>query len=180
MNEVLQQMIYYIASYLAVILIGFFLINFMSNGFFTKFFIVKGSRGKKVLLKIHSVTDVYFVPGRFEESMLLFKDRAGNKKRISAKRNCVYRAMGVNCVEIDESTNAIITKNFEAIEGHDAAKTDNLIVRAIELPAQEDKREKIMMLLIVGIAILCLAIAFIVYNNYSALQSLSNITVGTV
>lgn len=147
-------------SYTLVLLIGFFVINFLSNGFFWTFIRVKASRGKKPLVMVHGILDKYYKIGEFEGNILKWKDKEKNKRSLQVQKNDVYRSIGVNCVEVDDEKNAVITKDFDAVPGFDAVKFDNLLVRALYKPSIDvpQKIEKVLIIIIIG------ALAFVAWK----------------
>jgi len=159
--EVMREMMLIIGSYLAVFVIGFVLINFLSAGFLIKFLRVRASRGKLILIKVKSATDHYYRTGLITEKQLKYRARGQKEdKSISIPDGeILYRAMSCYCIDVDEETNAIITPKGEKIDTYDAEKYEQLIIRALYKPALMDKNEKIMLLLLIG-CLVGLAIVF--------------------
>ena len=81
MTNVLIQMLQFMLSYAIILTIGYLLINFLSNGFFNVFIIVKISRGKKTLVKVVGIADSYYKAGKRRQS--------GSGNRRWADRRCV-------------------------------------------------------------------------------------------
>lgn len=148
---------YFTASYIIIILIGFFLINFLSNGFFGTFLRVKASRGKKVLVEVHAVTDVYYIGGKFEGKILKYKTRGGKEKSLTVKQGQVLRKIGVFCVITDEVNDNVLDINFNAESGGNTEDYDHLLKRVMMAPQLEDNAKKIM----IGVLILILVIIVI-------------------
>ena len=159
----ISDAIYFMISYAGILLIGFGLIQWLSNGFFTKFLRVKASRGKLVLVNVRSKLLHYFVSGKVEGSFLVYDDRESKankqkeKKRIVLPDGAFYRAIGVSCVNVDEEKNSVIMPGGEGVVGYDAIKFSNLYTRALFKPSvsPEDKTK----LLIIVVLILCLLLA---------------------
>ena len=143
MNEQIQQIAFFLISYIVVILIGFLLMQFLSNGFFSKFLKVKASRGKKVLVKTKTMTDVYYTSGHIEEEFLVYADRQKEKRRIKISEKDTYRAIGVSCININETKSSVIRTTGEEVSGFDAIKIENLYIRAMTRPQIKDKKEQI-------------------------------------
>lgn len=164
------DMWYFVLSYVIILFIGFGLIQFLSNGFFTKFLKVKASRGKKLLIKIKSMTDTYFVTGIIDETFLVFTDRNKHNKRINVKdSDSIYRAIGVNCIDINEPDNSIIKPTGEKVTGLDAEKYDHLYQRCLQKPmlrAMTNPKLIIVVLISIGL------VGFMIYKLMSMEQSI--------
>lgn len=145
---------YFILSYALIIVIGFFLINFLSNGFFGTFLRVKASRGKKVLVEVHAVTDVYYRAGLFEGSLLKYKTRAGKEKSLTVEQDQVLRKIGVFCIITNEVNDNVLSVKFNAGQGGNTEDYDHLLKRVMMAPQIDDNAKKIML----GIMILLLVI----------------------
>jgi len=150
MNEALKEMMMIGASYIAIILIGFALMNFLTGGFLIKFLRVKASNGKRVLVKVKGVTDHYYKTGKISEKALTYRARAQKEDKIITipDGNVLYRSMKVWCIDVDEDTNQVILPSGELSDTYDAEKYDQLITRAMYKPSLMDKNEKIMLLMI--------------------------------
>jgi len=155
---IVKEMMLFILSYLGVLLIGFALIQFLSNGFFTKFIKVKISRGRLILVKIFAVDNTYYTSGKIDEGFILFKDRNKESRRLNLERGNVYRAIGVNCIDVDDVTSAIIKIDGTMVEGTDAVKMDHLNVRCLMKPTITNKKDQIKMVIIFMVIIGGLAI----------------------
>lgn len=157
MNELIQ----FIISYVGVLLIGFFLFNFLSNGFLATFIRVRASRGRKTLVEIFGVTNTYYRAGEFDGAVLKFKNMSKNQKRIHVPEGCVYRRLGLASVSVDDELNAVLKRDFDAVEGFDAEVFDNLLTRAETMPEIEvDKKEIIIIVMLVVVIIGLLVVGF--------------------
>jgi len=162
MNEVLREGLLIVGSYLAIVVIGFFLMNFLSAGFFTRFIKVRASRGKLVMVKVRGVTDHYYRSGSVTEKTLIYTARGQKeKKRIPLPdKNVFYRSMMATFIDVDEDKNTIIMpEDGKEVSSYDAEKYEQLIQRALYKPALMDKNEKIMLLML-GAVILGVIIVF--------------------
>lgn len=180
MNQIINEMLQFLLSYVLVLVIGFVLIQWLSGGFFTKFLKVKASRGKLVLVNVRSKLIHYFVAGKIEGEFLVYQDRESraNKqkepKRLAIKENNVfYRAYGVSCINVDESTNNIIAPNMSVVPGFDSLKFSNLLTRALFKPSldEDDTTKKI----VIGILIVCILLILgliVVYVKIGTIESL--------
>lgn len=174
----ISDAIYFMISYAGILLIGFGLIQWLSNGFFTKFLKVKASRGKLVLVNVKSKLLHYFVPGRVEGGFLVYDDRESKankqkeKKRVIIPEGAFYRAIGVSCVNVDEESNSVILPGGSAVAGYDAIKFSNLYTRALYKPsvAPEDKTK----ILLVVTLVICVIIIFGVIALYTKLVAVND------
>jgi len=171
MNPIQTEILTYALTYLLVIIIGFALINFLSNGFFIVFIRVKASRGKKVLVKVRSVLQDYYRIGTIIDNDLEYLDKNKQKRRVNLPKNAIYRSLNLNCIDTDEETNSVVTLDFTVVDGHDAQKTDNLLVRALTKPAALSNFEKIVFVGIVVAIIVAAISAYISYQNLMLIQN---------
>lgn len=176
MNDILIVMIGYIISFL----FGVGLLWFFMSDFMTAFLKVKASRGKLILVKLRSSVRDYYRVGKLDDEMLVFKDDNKNTRRINMHKAALYRTLNVNCVDIDEESNCMISRDYEVLNGHDAKKINNLFVRALTKPQTLSKTDQIIMFML-GAAILGILLTlFFVYNIMTgldelALQAVSNV-----
>lgn len=174
----ISDAIYFMISYAGILLIGFGLIQWLSNGFFTKFLKVKASRGKLVLVNVRSRLIHYFVSGKVEGGFLIYDDRESraNKqkepKRVIAPDGAFYRAIGVSCVNVDEESGAIIMPSGSSVSGFDAIKYSNLYTRALYKPsvAPEDKTK----IIIIVVLIICIVLIFFMIALYVKLGAVGD------
>jgi hypothetical protein len=162
----MDDLIYFVISYIIVLLVGFLLIQFLSNGFFTTFLKVKASRGKKVLIKVNTISDTYYTSGFINEGFLKYKKRRTKDFALIKipNKDCIYRAIGVNCIDIDDENNAVLKSDLTAVSGFDAVKMDNLLVRALMKPKLKSKQDAIITLaIIIGAIALC----YLAYQTFS-------------
>ena len=170
---IMNDFVYFVISYALIIIMGFFFINFLSNGFFGTFLRVKASRGKKVLVEVHSVTDVYYRAGKFDESILIYKTREGRKKSLSVSQEKVIRKIGVFCIITDEITDNVIDYEFNAHKGGDTVTYDHLLRRVIMAPQIENMREKIMFGLLILLLVVAVFSGFIIFDMANKVTLLS-------
>lgn len=170
----MHDIYYFIISYALLLAIFFGLIQFLSNGFFSTFIRVKASRGKLVLVCVHSILGRYYKAGSFDGHALNYKNRNKDKKRIliDPKDSPVYRSMNVNCIDVDDETNNVLNKIFGEVAGHDAVKTDNLIVRALTRPVIGDKHAKIMLIIAIITVAVCVFTLFKVFTLETLLSQM--------
>lgn len=167
-----KDMIYFTMSYALIILIGFFLINFLSNGFFGTFLRVKASRGKKVLVEVHAVTDVYYTSGKFTGAILKYKTRGGKQKSLTVNQGQVLRKIGVFCVITDEVNDNVLDINFDAESGGNTEDYDHLLKRVMMAPQIEDNTKKIILGILVLILVVSVISVVLVFNAGNQLTQL--------
>ena len=149
LNDVLIQT----GVYLGVVLLTFLIFNFLTKGFLRNYLLVKASRGKKVLVRIYSITGKYYKPGIIKSGMLSYKDRAGEKPVHKVTKTEVFNEMGVNCVEVDEETGGVKTVNFDAVEAMDNKKVDHLMVRCLYKPSFKDNPREMILLILMALSL---------------------------
>lgn len=179
MNAFLSSMWKFVLSYALIILIGFFLINWLSNGFLTIFLKVKASRGRLVLVNVRSKLLHYFVAGRVEGEYLVYHDRESKKSALKEPKRLVipdeqvfYRAYGVNAVNVDEATGSIFKMDLKGVTGFDPIKFSNLYSRALTKPSlMEDKNLKTMIIVILVAVIIVGLGLYIVYSKLGSIGS---------
>ena len=176
-NAILAQAI----GYFTAMVMGYIVVNFLSNGFLGTFLRVKASRGKFVLVRIRSALTDFFKTGEIIDNNLIYKGRDKEVKTLALPEDkpVIFRSMNVNAIDVDEAKNAIIAVDWSAITGFDAVKFDNLLTRALMQPEQQDKLLKIILILILVIAGIAIASAFFSYNTLSIVESL-NVTTANV
>jgi len=158
----MNDIYYFIISYALIILFGFGLIQFLSNGFLSVFLKAKASRGRKILINVRSKTTHYFVTGLIEGDFLVFDDRESKRNKqktpkrlaIPSDKNIFYRAFGVTTCNVDEGDNKFILPEGSSVSGFDAIKHSNLYTRALTKPAEIDG--DLVKKLLIAIGILCL------------------------
>jgi len=190
----LTELMTFVLSYIIVLFIGFFLIQFLSNGFFMKFIKIKASRGKKVLVEVRGRLQHYYVAGVPEGGWLIYRDneakREGRKsvKRLALPRefNPFYRKMNVNCVNVDEEKNSIMRPdNLRGIPGYDALKWSNLLKRALmSVKIKDDSKVILAILIIVLLLVLGMIIIFAklgsLQESIEGIKALTHVTGGNV
>jgi len=180
--NIINDLLLYMAS--GVIILGFlvFLLNFITKGFFMNFLKVRGSQGKKVMISIQSATDRYYRASNFDGEKFSFKNRTGEKCLLNnTDPRAVYSSMGVYWIDYNEVTKSIVTPEGKSYPGIDLQKMDSLLDRAIQKPAELDKRLTIMLILSIVMIILVVGLGFILFQNYQILtQILAKIGSATV
>lgn len=174
-SMVMIQALYYgIVMVLTIFFCGAFL-----RGFFGNYFKVRTSFGKLVMVKVRSPLRDYFCKGEVHEGFLIYKIKKGFRDYDTIRLNIptgssvFYKCLNIMWVDVDDERHAICKTDYSAVTGYDAIKNDNLHVRALMKPTIASSQERIMMLLIVGIGILCLVACYLSYSNSQALNDLT-------
>lgn len=148
-----NEFILYVVSYAGIVFVAVGILAWMMSGLLWPYLRVKTSRGKYVLVKVRTITQDYYRKGLIDKGMLIFKDRAKEERRLALPaKPAIYRSMGVNVIDVDDETNNVMAHDFSIVQGFDAVKFNNLYIRAITRPTLADKKEKIIM----GLLVLCL------------------------
>lgn len=154
-----------------------FVVNFLTKGFLIQYLIVKASQGRKILMRVHSATDIYFVIGKWEDGFLKFKNRAKEKKSVAISdvtmKVAIQSTLGVFLVEIDESGDKIINTDWDVVKFEvPAGVVDNLIYRIKNRPQPKSKQELIIMVLCF---IILLAVAFCLFKIFALEQIITEL-----
>lgn len=162
------DMFYFAGSYLAVLLGGFFLVNWLSAGVLRYFLRVKASRGRLILTIVHTKLKTYVTTGGLEGADFVYfdKESKANKqktpKRIcNVPRDCFYRFMGLWACSVDEASNNLIKPDGSVTPGFDAIRWNNLYLRALMKPTPEDKNNIILYIMLVVLIIELFIIIFL-------------------
>jgi len=159
------------------------LFNILTNGFHLTFLRVKESRGGKILINVRGKLQHYFITGVVEEGFLIFRDntakRDGRKsfKRIVIKddrQDPFYRAINVNCINIDEELNCVIyPDNLKGVNGYDALKWSGLLTRALmKVKLSEDPVLIIVILIASILTVIGIIIVLVQLNDLKTIVEL--------
>lgn len=151
------------------------ILNFLLGGLLKPFFIVKSSRGKKILVIIRNPVQDYFVPGEVLEEHLVFKDREGETRRIPMMHGVVSRRATIFWCEVDDAKSCFFTRDDgKGVQTYDAKKTDSLITRALYKPTLGDDSNLIKGILVLTIlsVIMTLAVGYLVYKQGGRLDAI--------
>lgn len=145
-----------------ILCIGFILISLLLRGFFWKYLKVRISLGALVLVKVREINRDLYAVGKIEENRLVYK-LGKEKKSIILKKDKTffYKTLGITMIDVDSEKNALCSVNYEAVDGFDAVKQENLYIRALTKPQITDNKERI---IIIALVILVIATIFIAYN----------------
>lgn len=161
-SEIFLQAFYY----LIVMVITFLFVGVLQRGFFGKFFRVKLSFGKLILVKLREVNRDPYAIGIIREGFLIFKyDKDEYRISIPKNKPVIYRSIGVNWVDVDPEKGAVCVVDYSAVSGFDAVKYNNLYLRALYKPALTDNFDKILLVLVIVSIIASIVVGFLVYQN---------------
>jgi len=158
MVNVISETLYFIASYIGLIIAFFIFVNWLSKGWLKTFIRVKASKGKKSMTICHGLADTYYRVGHFEGSAYRMKDRDGKGLTFTnVDRNDIIHTMGLTGVEIDIPSGNIIKRGVTK-PGSEVEQTDNIINRVIMAPNIDDNWKKYVIITLVVNTILLIVI----------------------
>jgi len=171
----MQEIYYFMISYLIIIFGGMMLLNFISNGFLLAFIKTKAGRGRKVLTIIKSPLEFYASKGWIEGNRFKWYDNETKRKEKNKiakaldieedKPSPFFRLFGVPVVFIDEATNLFINFRAHRITGNiDALNQENMIMWALQRPAQQEKLILFLIILIIVCIISLFVVGFVAYK----------------
>jgi len=145
-----------VASFAGMMVALIIALNWLMRGMIFAFIKVRASRGKKTMVDIHGVNEVYYKVGQFDGSAFAFKNRAGKECLIAQiPADCVHNTMGIQKIEYDEVNKCIWTRAGAIIQGNDPVAVDGMIKRALESPEAKDKMMKVVLVLLILTFIMC-------------------------
>ena len=161
-------------SYFIVMILGFVIVNFLSNGFLYNFLIVKLSRGKKILVRCYDITNTYYSVGKFDSFSLKFKSTGGKIHRIKTiDSKKVQKYLNINLIEVDVANNNVINREFKSIKANNTEDVDVMLKRAIMLGSNSEQIQKIILVIVVVLLIGFIAYVFYTYPQMQALSKLA-------
>lgn len=162
--------------YVIIVFLVLYVINWMTTGFLWQWILVKGSRGKKVLLPVHTSGIVYFRSSVNSTDQLNYKDLKKEGRTITnLQPESFYLCWGVTCVDIDEPNNCVWKRDGSKVVGNDTRTTDHLLERMAMRPL--DKQKLIQAIIIVGVLIfvgMCVA-GFFGYKSFNSCDQMVNL-----
>lgn len=165
MDEFLKAVLLQMALYVSLIFCILFFLSFLSKGYLFPWLRAKMSRGKKVLIHVHTPLNFYYRLGKIETGFLIFKGSDKEERRLVCPGRAIIDAQGVKNVFVDDERGNVLTADFETLSGFDASKWNNYLIRALTKPTIGlNKNELIILLLLLGCAG---GIALLVYLQYA-------------
>lgn len=156
MNPAIANLLNWVAVWCGVIVGLTLILNFITHGFFLKYLRVKGSRGKKVLVEVETLTDRYLAVGYITEGFLIYRKRhakRGDNARITVPQNSVIKKLGVYFINVDEEKNAVQRVDYSVAEGFDAEKVEMLYKRALYKPNLQGNMFIILLIIVLILAL---------------------------
>jgi hypothetical protein len=146
MDALLSQLL----GYVVIILVAFILMWWLQRGFFFQFLKARSSRGKKILCKVRGKTRDYYILGVPEGDVLKVTFQDGFERLLKFDSNSFYNMIGLLCCDIDESSGAIINRDFNVVTTYDHPTFSNLLKRALMSPNQtQDLLIKIILVVVI-------------------------------
>ena len=178
MDEFIREAMLIIGSYIGILIVAYSILAWMMSGLLAPYLKVKTSRGRLILVKVKTITQDYYKPGKIDKGFLIYKDRQKDERRIGIPLDkvVIYRSMGVNVIDVDDEKNAINCIDYTAVSGFDAVKYNDLYLRALYKPSLFDKKEKYMMAILVIILIGVVVIGLLVFNLSDQVNQLGQVT----
>jgi hypothetical protein len=173
MNETLLTFIYFAIGWISTVIAIVFGLNFLTKGFVFKFLSVKGSRGKKQLIKFRTETDAYWTTGQsHKEKGYIIKSREGQELSLTGMcKEWFTPFMGIMVMDYD-GVNGVVAvddyafvksqggKDVQGFRGHklscDPARTNQYIVRALRKPSFD---QNIYIIILMILVIVCIIVA---------------------
>ena len=164
-----NPMVRQVLLYFALVLVGFIMANVYTNGFLWQYLKTKSSKGKKLLLRVKSKLDYYYLAVPVIEGFFRYKARGQKEfsKLILIPNDAIYMVLGVKGLDVDEETNAVLKADYTAVSPFNDEKYDNLYVRAITKPVIMDAVKLILIVMIV-IGVISLISAYFGFMTYRA------------
>lgn len=157
MNPAVTNLLNWVLVWSLVVVGITFLLNWVTQGFFIKYLRVKGSRGKKVLVEVETLTDRYLSVGYITEGFLIYKKRhSKDKARIIVPQGAVIKKLGVFFLNVDEERNAVMKADYTTVTGFDAEKVEMLYKRALYRPTPLDNKLLIILIIVLILALLAI------------------------
>lgn len=171
MHPIFQQTLFYGI----VVLLAFFAIGAIQNGFFWKYLRVRMSFGKFILVKIRAVNRDHYAVGSIDEGFLVYKSN-GEVKRISLEDSSgFYKSISVSWIDVDEKKNCVCKADYSVVDGFDAVKFNDLYVRCLYKPVISSSQEKIVLGLLIICVIGILVLGIVIYKLDARITGLQNI-----
>lgn len=177
---------FYMVVFAVLPLSGFVIANIVTKNLLWTLIKVRlmGRRRGLILVKVHTVTAPYYRVGKLTGSMLTYKPRNNKlpngtrvKKAINVKKGLITYDLGVPTIEVDEETNNILEVNWQVVSGHDAESTDGLMTRIAMLRQLTDKKQVIILVLVVLTFLGVLYIGYQVGSIQGQLDMIYNATI---
>jgi len=152
-----------------------FSLNWLSQGFLWQWLVVRMSRGRKILVCMHGSQRVYYKAGELIENNLSTKNNRKEKMLyVGIKPECVYNALGVQAIDIDEINKCLWNRQGAIIQGNDPIEADALYNRCLKKPAEANLLIKVLIGALIVLLLALLVLGFLSYElttNYDVLTT---------
>lgn len=175
MNQIVLTMISFVA--IAFVIFGF--VGFYLRGWIGSYIKVRASRGGKVMVKVRNPLVDYFVVGVPEGKMVNMRLRGKRDVKLTIPDTAYYRMLGIVCVDVDEESGAVVTRDYNIVSSYDPVVNNNLHVRALTAPKDKDKENMIVLVIVILMFLVLLFVAFKV-NSLGEQVELIKSSAGTV
>lgn len=156
MNQIVLTMI----SFVAIAIVIFAFIGFYLRGWIGTYIKVRASRGGKVMVKVRNPLVDYFVVGMPEGKMVNMRLRGKRDVKLTIPDTAYYRMIGIVCVDVDEESGAVVTRDYNIVSSYDPVVNNNLHVRALTAPKDKDKENMIVLVIVILMFLVLLFVAF--------------------
>lgn len=174
MIPIITETLYYVLSYIGIILFIYLGINFLSKGWLTTFIRVKGARGKKLMTIVHSPTDVYFRPGAFIQSGAYTYKTRGKKVKVltDIPKEAIFPMMGVFCINLNEVKDLAYTYTGEGKALNSGESVDALITEIINTPKLGKDFGLVILIIVILILLAVIADIAMQQNGFKSVQAM--------
>lgn len=178
-SPMMQQVLITMFSYLAVFILAFLVMSFLQRGFFWKWLKARTSNGRKVLIKIMTITRPIYKVGWISEGDLIFKgDKTPDGKKQEMRinnipRDAIYKDLGVFCVEVDGQKWIVHKPDGSSVPASDPEKMNSLYLRALYRPSILDQKTQIMILILIFVLLFTLISLVLGGMNMNKLNALT-------
>lgn len=159
---------------LIFVLVVVILLNTVTRGFLFTFLEAKMSRGKKKLIKVYTVVDVYFKVAKIQNGQLTYTTRGKlngkkEKKTLDIEKAKAWDFLGVKCFETNEETDSLINKDFKAVQGVDATVQDRMIAKVMQQPSlnNDERMLKLLKIALFAIVVVVFGLLIVGYQVFT-------------
>ena len=172
-EQAFMDAMYMVASFLILIVAMIWAYNWKTKGQFFAYMRVVMSRGKKILVPVHSLVDVYYVAAEILPKGFKFKQRDGEEAMVIVDtHNCIYQTMGVNAIDYDEVNACVWKRDVAIVPGNDPVHVGGIIKRAIESPLQKSLLIKVLVMCLVVFVLYAIVQGYISYEMWQSIANL--------
>lgn len=172
--DFMQTFLLYVGMFAGLVIFTLMLVNFLQGGYLFPALRVKTSGGRRILVRLRSLTTEHFKVGRVQDTTLIFKGLDKEIKRLTISNDYIFRGGGVYYVVVDAEKYAVVKRfDFSTVTGWDPTKWNNLLTRALTKPQILDTRAQLMLLGLVIVIIGLVVVGLMVKSNGDKITALS-------